>query len=243
MTDLHTLHFYATPEHPCSYLEGKTAKTLFVDPHATITNDTYSELSDLGFRRSGKHIYRPHCEHCRACISVRVPVVLFKPSKSQRRVLNKNKDLTVTQCKPCFTDEYYSLYSRYINARHADGDMYPPTMDQFNSFLIEGNDKSFFYEFRDTDGKLLAVSVIDLLKGGLSAIYTFYDPSENKRSLGKLCILWQLEFCKRHGLNYLYLGYWVKSCRKMNYKIDYHPFELLIEGDWVLIEADNDTPS
>lgn len=239
MTDLQTLHFYATPEHDCSYLPGQTAKTLFVDPHAEISLDTYSQLSDLGFRRSGKHIYRPHCDNCRACISVRIPIVLFQPSKSQKRVLNKNKDLTVTQCKPVFTDEYYSLYSRYINERHRDGDMHPPTLEQFSSFLIEGKSESFFYEFRDQGGRLVAVSVIDFLNDGISAIYTFYDPVERKRSLGKFCILWQIKHCKRYGLNYLYLGYWVRDCRKMSYKVDYHPFELLIEGEWALVDADN----
>lgn len=236
MSDLQTLHFYATPEHNCSYLKDKTAKTLFVDPHATISNHTYTQLSDLGFRRSGKHIYRPHCEQCRACISVRIPAVLFQPSKSQKRVLNKNLDISVKQCEPAFTEEYYSLYSRYINERHIDGDMFPPTMDQFNSFLIEGQSKSCFFEFRDADNRLLAVSVVDLLESGLSAIYTFYDPDENRRSLGRFCILWQLQHCRTRGLNYLYLGYWVKDCRKMSYKIDYHPFELLIEEEWTLFD-------
>jgi len=239
VTDLNTLRFYTTPEHDCSYLEGKTAKTLFVDPHANISHATYSELSDLGFRRSGKHIYRPHCELCRACVSVRVPVDLFQPSRSQKRVLSKNKDLTVKQCRPKFTEEYYSLYSRYINARHADGDMYPPTMEQFSSFLVEGNEQSYFFEFRDAQGRLLALSATDVLRKGLSAIYTFYDPSANKRSLGKLAILWQLQYCQRYGLNYLYLGYWVKNCRKMSYKIDYHPFELLVEGEWLLVEPES----
>ncbi|MGH1461101.1 MAG: arginyltransferase [Neptuniibacter sp.] len=239
MTNLHTLHFYATPEHDCSYLEGKTAKTLFVDPHAEISLSTYSELSDLGFRRSGKHIYRPHCESCRACISVRIPIVLFSPSKNQKRVINKNKDLTVTPCNPAFTDEYYSLYSRYINSRHADGDMHPPTLEQFTSFLVEGKNETLFYEFRDQKDRLLAVSVVDALKNGLSAIYTFFEPDESKRSLGKFSILWQILHCHSKGLNYLYLGYWVRDCRKMSYKIDYHPFELLVEGEWTLVDSSN----
>ncbi|WP_286238386.1 arginyltransferase [Neptuniibacter halophilus] len=236
MTNLRALHFYATPEHDCSYLTGKTAKTLFVDPQAEIDQATYSRLSDLGFRRSGKHIYRPHCDGCNACISVRVPVRHFKFRKSQQRILNKNRDLTVSKTTPAFSDEYYALYSRYINERHQDGDMYPPSLEQFNSFLVEGEEHTYFMEFRDPEGRLLAVSVVDMLEQGMSAIYTFYDPSLSKRSLGTYCILWQLQYCEEHQLPYLYLGYWVKACRKMSYKTAFSPFELLIDGDWMLVK-------
>ena len=122
MTTLRQLHFYSTPEHECSYISGRMARTLFVDPQAIITTDAYSQLSDLGFRRSGKHIYRPHCEDCQACVSVRIPVNEFKPSKSQRRILNRNRDLRVERVNPVLTDEHYDLYSRYIHSRHFDGD-------------------------------------------------------------------------------------------------------------------------
>lgn len=235
MTNLRTLHFYATPDHDCSYLDGKTAKTLFVDPQATIDQHIYSQLSDLGFRRSGKHIYRPHCEGCKACISVRIPLATFRMSKSQKRIMAKNRDVTVTQKPAQFTEEYYALYSRYINERHSDGDMYPPSLEQFNSFLVEGEEHTHFLEFRDANEQLIAVAVIDILDQGLSAIYTFYDPSLAKRSLGTYCILWQLAHCLQNNLNYLYLGYWVKECRKMNYKIAFSPFELLLDGEWTLI--------
>ena len=237
MTNLRTLHFYATPEHDCSYLKDKIAKTLFVDPQATIDQGTYSQLSDLGFRRSGKHIYRPHCDGCNACISVRIPVDSFRPSKSQRRIINKNKDLTVCKSAPKFTEEYYALYSRYINERHQDGDMYPPNLEQFNSFLVEAEASTEFYEFRDPDNTLIAVAVMDGLSQGLSAIYTFYDPSLSKRSLGTYCILWQIEHCKSLEFPYLYLGYWVRDCRKMNYKIAFTPFEFLIDGEWTAFKA------
>lgn len=238
MTNLRTLHFYATPDHECSYLKDKIAKTLFVDPHANIDQRAYSQLSDQGFRRSGKHIYRPHCEDCKACVSVRIPLAIFKFRKSQKRIINKNKDLTVTAKPAHFTQEYYTLYARYINARHQDGDMYPPSLDQFNSFLVESEEFTEFLEFRTPAGQLVAVSVIDRLKQGLSAIYTFYDPSLTKRSLGTYCILWQLQHCLDTGLNYLYLGYWVKECRKMSYKVDFRPFELLIDGYWTLIRPE-----
>ena len=235
MTDLHTLQFYATPEHDCSYLDDLKAQTLFVDPHARISQHTYSQLSELGFRRSGQHIYRPHCHGCKACVSVRIPIPLFTLSRSQKRVFNKNKDLTATLVEPSFTQEYYTLYSRYINERHHDGDMFPPNLDQFTSFLVDGLKQTYFVEFRDPEESLVAVSVIDMVDDGMSAIYTFYDPSLNHRSLGTFCILWQAEYCRRHRYENLYLGYWVRDCRKMNYKISFRPYELLIDEQWVLV--------
>jgi len=236
MTDLKELHFFATPEHNCSYIEGNKAKTLFVDPQTSVTVGAFSQLSDLGFRRSGKHIYRPHCEHCQACISVRIPVSTFKASKTQRRIVNRNKDLVIKHATPHCNDAYFDLYTRYINERHADGDMHPPTRDQFASFLVDGDQPCEFIEYH-LDGQLIAVSVTDTLVRGLSATYTFYDPSSelNKRSLGTFAILWQIAECERLGLEYLYLGYWVQSCRKMKYKIGFRPMEFLIDGQWILI--------
>lgn len=207
------------------------ARTLFVDPQAIINTDAYSQLSDLGFRRSGKHIYRPHCEGCQACVSVRIPVDMYRPGKSQKRVLNRNRDLCTERVAPNLSDEHYDLYARYINSRHADGDMYPPSLEQFRAFLVDGHDCSFFYEVRLGD-KLLAVAVTDQLRQGLSAIYTFYDPDQARRSLGTYSILTQIEQTRQLGLPYLYLGYWVKQCQKMNYKIGYRPLQLLLDGHW-----------
>ncbi|MGB0733930.1 MAG: arginyltransferase [Pontibacterium sp.] len=233
MSNLQTLHFYATPEHDCSYLKQHQARTLFVDPAAHINKQTYTELSDLGFRRSGSHIYRPHCSGCQACTSIRIIQSGFKPTKSQRRVINKNKDLVITQATPRYTDEYYQLYFDYITQRHADGDMFPPSKEQFISFLVDGSERGIFLEFRDATGILKAIAVTDELNDGLAPIYTFYDPCEPKRSLGQYCILSQIELTRSRKLNYVYLGYWVKDCRKMNYKVLYRPFELLIDGRWV----------
>lgn len=235
MTNLRSLNFYATPGHSCSYLQDREAKTLFVDPQAIIAKDTYSELSDLGFRRSGRHVYRPHCDNCQACISVRIPVTSFTASKSQKRLIARNRDLKVRAVPPQMTPEYYHLYERYIIARHADGDMYPPSQDQFLSFLVEGDQDSVFFEFRDQNNTLVAIAVCDFLSQGLSAIYTFYDPDIPKRSLGSYAILWQIDECARLGMDYLYLGYWVKDCRKMNYKLSFRPTELLLDSNWVIV--------
>lgn len=235
MSDLQTLRFYATPPHDCSYLPGHKAKTLFVDPQAEVTGTLYSQLSDLGFRRSGSHIYRPHCDSCNACVSVRVPVHEFKPSKTQRRIWRRNTDLSVKKVTPQLTIEYYRLYDRYITQRHADGDMYPPSPSQFMSFLVEGRQPSCFYEFRDRQGELIAIAVTDQLDQGISALYTFYAPEEESRSLGTYAILWQIESARQAGLDYLYLGYWVRDCRKMSYKTAYRPLDMLIADQWIRV--------
>lgn len=232
MTSLTRLKFYATQPHECSYLSDKQATTLFLDPQEPIETELYSELSVLGFRRSGEHLYRPHCVGCTACIPARIPVNDFSPTKQQKRILKRNADLSVCPTAPRFTDEYYALYQSYIEARHADGDMYPPSPEQFKSFLASDWPFSRFYEFR-AQGQLLAIAVTDVLPSGLSAVYTFYDPNQERRSLGRYAILWQIQETTRQQLEALYLGYWIKDCRKMNYKTEYRPIELCINQRWL----------
>lgn len=234
MTSLSELRFFATPAHDCSYLEGRQAITLFVDPLAQIDKKMYSALSEVGFRRSGNHIYRPYCQTCAACIPVRVPVGRFVATHRQQRIWRRNRDVSVTRMPPHMTDEYFSLYQSYINTRHADGDMYPASREQFISFLVEGRPEASFYEFR-VQGELVAVSVVDELVDGLSAIYTFFDPDCGKRSLGVFAVLWLIEETRRLALHHLYLGYWIKQCQKMNYKMDYKPIETFVNNYWVVV--------
>ena len=232
MTELARLKFYATQAHPCSYLPTEQATTLFLDPSQPMDAQVYAELSEVGFRRSGDHLYRPHCQKCSACVPARLPVADFKPNRQQRRILSRNADLQVRAVRPAFSEEYYDLYARYIEQRHADGDMYPPNREQFSTFLVRDLPFSRFYEFR-LDGRLLAVAVTDVLPNGLSAVYTFYDPNEEHRSLGRFAILWQIAETARLGLHAVYLGYWIKNCQKMSYKIAYRPIELLINNEWL----------
>ena len=236
MSSLQTLIFYATPEHDCSYLEGQQATTMFVDPKANIDKGLYSKLSVLGFRRSGNHYYRPHCNDCTACIPVRVPINNFVPSRSQKRNIKKNLGLETSITPPEFYQKHYELYEKYIIARHADGDMYPPSEEQYRSFLVESNPNTFFVEFK-YKGELIGVSVVDELTDGLSSVYTYFDPAVSDRSLGVYSVLWQIEECKRRSQDYLYLGYWIKNCRKMEYKTLYRPVEFLINNKWTRQEA------
>jgi arginine-tRNA-protein transferase len=232
VTSLSELKFFTTPEHDCSYLPDEQAITLFVDPHTVIDTAVYSSLSAVGFRRSGSHIYRPYCQNCSACIPVRVPVAEFAPKRRHHRVLKKNSSVEVLANPPKLTDEYFALYDRYIKQRHADGDMYPAELNQFESFLVKGREEAVFYEFRE-HGRLLAVAVADILLDGVSAIYTFFEPEDQERSLGVYAILWLLEETRKQSLDFLYLGYWIKNCQKMNYKTDYKPIELYINNRWV----------
>lgn len=158
----------------------------------------------------------------------------FSPDRNQKRILKRNADLTVHATNPQYSEEYFDLYQRYIEQRHADGDMYPPSRDQFSTFLVRDLPFSRFYEFR-LDGRLLAVAVTDLLPNGLSAVYTFYEPTEERRSLGRFAILWQIGEALRLELEAVYLGYWIKNCKKMNYKTQYRPIELLINQRWVTL--------
>lgn len=234
MTDLSNLKLFATQPHPCSYLDDQEATTLFIDPEAPVDQALYTQLSRMGFRRSGPHLYRPHCAQCQACISCRIPVASFRPNRSQRRCLKRNRDLTLTFVPHIDTDEHYALYEDYINNRHKDGDMYPASRAQYRTFLSREWGLTRYLEFRLRD-RLLGVAVCDRLQDSWSAIYTFFDHRHKRRSLGMFGILAQVEEAHRLGLDYVYLGYWIKHCQKMAYKTQYRPLELLVNRRWVRV--------
>jgi leucyl-tRNA---protein transferase len=230
--ELANKQYFLTPPHPCSYLENRTARTLFLDPRQIVNGPLYGDLTRAGFRRSGGNLYRPYCDGCKACVPVRVPVADFRWSRRFRRIQLANSDVVVSIREPVFSDRYYDLYARYISARHADGDMHPPNVDQFRSFMLSSWANSAFLVLEERD-RLLGVAVTDTLPDGLSAIYTFFEPTLSKRSLGVFAILAQIEHCLRNAMTYLYLGYWVRDSAKMAYKIDYRPIELLVRDRWV----------
>ncbi len=234
-SSIRDLKVYTTYPHSCSYLEDQEATTLFVDPRQAIDKPLYSKLSVLGFRRSGNHLYRPHCSRCDACVPARIPVSEFSPRRGQRRIARRNQDLRVVCTDDFRDDEAFDLYYRYICLRHADGDMFPPDRDQYVSFLNRVWDCTLYYRFYSPNGKLVALAVVDELDDGLSAIYTFFEPGEERRSLGAYAILWQIEEARKRGLDYLYLGYWIRDCRKMSYKTDYRPLQLYINSHWTTL--------
>lgn len=236
---LRDVKVYTTYPHKCSYLEDREAVTLFVDPKHAVDKALYSSLSGIGFRRSGSHIYRPHCGSCTACIPARIQVSSFVPSRAQRRVNKRNQDITVEESLDITDEAAYQLYDSYITLRHADGDMYPPSRDQYESFLNNPWDCTRYYRFYapdlNGDKQLVAIAVADFLEDGQSAIYTFFDPHEAKRSLGTYTLLWQIENAASLELDYLYLGYWIRDCQKMSYKSDYRPLELRVKNRWTAI--------
>lgn len=234
MTDLSTIRLFATHPHHCSYLAGAEATTVFVDPNQKMSGTLYRRLSELGFRRSGGHVYRPQCASCQACIPARIPAQRFTPNRQQRRCWKRNQDLTVSTLSSINDDEHYALYERYISERHRDGDMYPPTYEQYRSFLTSEWGVTRYLEFR-LGGDLAGVAVCDELDNALSAVYTFFDPDLAPRSLGTYGILLQIHYAQQKGLDFVYLGYWIKDCNKMNYKTQFRPLELLTDRRWITI--------
>ncbi len=235
MTSLKDIRLFTTQSHACSYLPDQQAQTLFIDPEFQVDRAYNSRLSEIGFRRSGSHIYRPNCKACQQCISCRVLVQSFDAAPRFRRVLKRNTDLVVTQILNIADDEYYYMYKHYISVRHSDGDMYPATREQYSSFLLSQCEGTQYFSMRNKRGQLLGVMVCDRLDDAMSAVYTFYDPLEEKRSLGTFAILWQIMEARRLGLAHLYLGYWIRDSRKMRYKMDYQPMEMLVKQRWVLV--------
>lgn len=234
-----SINLYATIPHPCNYLADRDAVTAVVDPEATHSMGLYSWLMDRGFRRSGAQIYKPFCGDCNACISTRIPTQSFAPNRSQRRCWKNNQDLDI-RIKPArFTEEYFNLYQRYLAVRHPGGGMDTPSPSSFDDFLFAPWSETLFVEFR-LDEELLGVSVVDVTPQGYSAVYTFFEPGESKRSLGTFGVLWQIEAAKARNLPYVYLGFWIENSKKMHYKIHYQPLEAYIEKQWQTLQ---ETPS
>lgn len=230
------IQFFVTNAHDCSYLENRQATALFADPYSTMTSETFGALMEIGFRRSGDYIYKPRCNSCQACIPVRVPARTFTRSRSQKRIWKKNQHLQVHIESPAFREEDYALYETYINTKHQDGGMHPPTVDQYESFLFCQWSNSSFIRFFEGQ-QLVCIAVMDQIPNGLSAVYTFYHPDFSHLSLGTYSVLWQMDFCLKHSIQHLYLGYWIKECKKMSYKNQYAPYELFMNEQWKLHEA------
>jgi len=242
-----TPQFYLTAPTPCPYLPGQSERKVFthlVGPKAPQLNDI---LTQGGFRRSQSIAYRPACETCRACVSVRVPVADFRPGRSFRKVMHRNADL-VGEMRPAIpTSEQYSTFRAYLDARHRNGGMADMTVLDYAMMVEDSHVKTRLVEYRKRDadtaingrskGDILACVLTDILSDGLSLVYSFYEPEHVDRSLGTLVILDHIARAKTMGLPYVYLGYWVEGSAKMDYKARFLPQERLAPEGWVRVEA------
>jgi arginine-tRNA-protein transferase len=237
-----TPQFYLTAPSPCPYLEGKEERKVFTH----LVGERAGELNDLlthgGFRRSQSIAYRPACEACRACVSVRVVVDDFRPTRSMRRVLERNSDVVGELRAAVPTSEQYSVFRAYLDSRHHDGGMADMTVLDY-AMMVEDSHvvtKMVEYRLRSEDGSrsgdLLAVALTDVLGDGLSMVYSFYEPDAGERSLGTLMILDHIARARRMGLPFVYLGYWVRGSRKMDYKGRFLPQERLMPEGWMRAE-------
>jgi arginyl-tRNA--protein-N-Asp/Glu arginylyltransferase len=237
-----TPQFYLTAPSPCPYLEGQEERKVFTH----LVGDRAGELNDLlthgGFRRSQSIAYRPACEGCRACVSVRVVAADFAPSRNMRRVAERNSDIVGEMRAPAPTSEQYSVFRAYLDVRHRDGGMADMTVLDYAMMIEDSHVDTRLVEYRrrgpDTGitgrstGQMLAVALTDVLSDGLSMVYSFFDPDEADRSLGTFMILDHVERANRMGLPYVYLGYWVAGSRKMDYKGRFLPQERLMPSGW-----------
>lgn len=237
-TPLQKLQFYVTTGYTCGYLPNKMAQSLIAAPQHLVDAKVYSGLIQQGFRRSGKFSYRPHCENCQECIPVRIILDQFSPNRSQKRAFKEHNNLTTAILPVGFHEEHYALYASYQRARHSEEKIQDETapqendVEQYQSFLCQSNVESVMVEFRENE-QLKMVSVIDIVRDGISAVYTFYETKDTATSYGTYNVLWQTLWAKELGLPYLYLGYWIRDSKKMAYKQNYQPLEKLIDGEWI----------
>jgi arginine-tRNA-protein transferase len=228
----HEIRLYQSAEHACGYWHERVARDLILDPLDPELPRVYGRALAMGFRRSGGHVYRPHCPRCRACIAVRVEAAAFVANRAQRRCLARNADLEIRLAPARRTDENFALYHRYLAARHAGGGMDDPTPEAFDAFLACAWSPTVFVEFR-LQGELIALAVTDVVPDALSAVYTYYAPEHANRSLGTLAILTQLARAKHEGRQWLYLGYWLQGHPKMDYKKRFHPLQHFDGERWL----------
>ncbi len=231
--------FFITAPSPCPYLPGRVERKVFTHLVGQDARALNTQLSQGGFRRSQNIAYRPACEGCAACVSVRVPVNTFRPGKSFRRTLRLNTDLVSTVIRSQATSEHYALFRSYIDSRHGDGGMADMRVLDFATMVDDNFVDSRLIEYRigGSSGPLAAAVLIDVLGDGMSMIYSFFDPGLTQRSLGTYMILDNISRVKRLGLPYLYLGYWVRGSSKMDYKARFLPQERLTAEGWTLQRA------
>lgn len=229
--------FFGTRSLPCPYIDGQTERKVVTDLAGPNSEELYERLSRAGFRRSHNLAYRPACPSCNACIPVRIAVNEFEMTRSFRRVMGSNSDLVAEDMEALATVEQYRLFSSYQRARHEGGDMSGMAFNDYRSMVEDTPVTSRAVEYRDPDGTLVAVMLMDRMEESLSAVYSYFDGQLARRSLGTYMILWMVEHARKLGLPYVYLGYWIEGSEKMAYKARFQPLEILGADGWSVQEA------
>ena len=224
--------FYTTAPLPCPYVAGRTERKVVTEVSGPDAEALHDRLSRAGFRRSHNIAYAPVCPGCNACVPIRIPVASFIPDRGQRRILRANADITGADAPPRATTEQFQLFQRYQQMRHSEGDMATMSFYDYRAMVEDTPIETFLVEFRDADETLVGACLTDRLGDGLSAVYSFFTPGQDRRSLGTFTILWLIERARLLGLANVYLGYWVQESRKMAYKSRFRPSEVLIGGHW-----------
>ncbi|MBC9175397.1 arginyltransferase [Pseudoroseomonas ludipueritiae] len=224
--------FYTTAPMPCPYLAGRTERKVVTELTGAESEALHDRLSRAGFRRSHNIAYSPVCPGCQACIPIRIACDRFQPDRTQRRVARDNADLTAQETTARATAEQFTLFQRYQQARHNDGDMASMGFYDYRAMIEDTPITTHVVEFREPDGRLVAACLTDRLSDGLSAVYSFYDPGIERRSLGTYAVLWLVQRAMQLDLPFVYLGYWVPQSRKMAYKARFRPSEILTGGHW-----------
>jgi leucyl-tRNA---protein transferase len=226
------LPFLVTTEMPCPYLPGRLERKIVTELAGTRASATYELLSRAGFRRSHSIAYRPACTGCNACVPVRVVVGEFAAGRSLRRIAHRNQDLTVELNPNRGTPEQYQLFSRYLESRHGEGEMAGMRFHEYRAMVEDSPIETRLVEFRDAGRRLVACCLADWAADGISAVYSFFDVAQSRRSLGNHVVLWLIDAARRQGLDYVYLGYWVAESRKMAYKTRFRPIEVFGPSGW-----------
>ncbi|WP_425070286.1 arginyltransferase [Sagittula sp. S175] len=225
--------FYVTAPQPCPYLDGRMERKLFTALQGDNAQKLNDSLSKQGFRRSQNVLYRPSCADCSACMSARIDVSRFQMTRSQKRAWKKNAHLERRATSPWATEEQYDLFRRYLDSRHADGGMADMDVFEFAAMIEETPIRSRVIEYLDRDGgALIATCLTDMFDDGLSMVYSFYDPEQQKNSLGTWMILDHIHLAQETGMPYVYLGYWVPGSDKMGYKAQFSGMEIYHRGHW-----------
>ena len=225
--------FFTTAPLPCPYFPDRIERRVVTELLGQDANHLHDVLTHAGFRRSHGIAYVPSCPDCEACISVRIPVDEFKPSKTQRQIFNRNVGLTARAMPAKANEEQFALFAAYQASRHTGGDMEKMNSDDYQALVEETNVDTRVIEFRDGKDHLVACCLIDVLTDGLSALYSFFDTEiATRRSLGTFMILWLINHAKELQLDYVYLGFWIKDCKKMSYKATYSPLEGFTPSGW-----------